>query len=322
MKHQLIRLLPLLALAVTPLTVIAQGYPKSPITIVVPLAPGDAGDTALRSMSEELSRQLQVPITVANRPGAGGAIATQSVVSAAKDGYTLLFTQNGPLTIRRVFDPQTASYDPARDLTALALSSRTPSILVVRKEAPFNNFRELVEHAKKVPGSVRIGNAGAGSAGDISVQIINTLAGIDIVSVPYKGAAPAVTDALGGQVEGVVLGLGAVSAHLKSGAFKGIAISSRVAELPQVPTLPELGYKQGILGVWFAFFAPAGVPAEVVQALVPALERTARNPAITARLQPMGIVQDWLAPPALAAEVQREFDSVSEIAKNNPVRKP
>ena len=329
MKNHLTRLLPTLTLAVAavaavaaPLTATAQGFPKGPITIVVPLAPGDAGDNALRLMGEELSRQLQVAVSVTNRPGAGGAIGVQSVVGAAKDGHTLLFTQNSPLTIRRVLDPQTVTYDPARDLTPLALSSRTPSILVVRKEAPYNNFRELVEHAKKAPGSVRIGTAGAGSAGDISVQIINALTGTDITSVPYKGAAPAVTDLLGGQVEGVVLGLGVVSVHLKSGAFKGIALSSRVPDLPQVPTLPELGFKQGLLGVWFAFMAPAGVPAEAVQVLLPALERAARNPAVTARLQLMGVVQDWVPGPQLAAEIQREYEAVSEIAKNTAPRKP
>jgi tripartite-type tricarboxylate transporter receptor subunit TctC len=310
------------ALAVAPLAALAQGVLKNPITIVLPLAPGDAADTALRAMSEELSRQLQLPVTVSNRPGAGGAIGTQAVIAAKKDGSMLLFTQNGPLTIRRVVDAQTASYDPLKDLTPLGLSTRTPSVLVVRKEAPFNGLREMLDAAKKAPGGVRVGNAGAGSAGDLSVQIINALAGVEITSVPYKGAAPAVTDVLGGQVEGIIVALGAVSAHLKSGALKAIAISSRFPELPQVPTLTELGFKQDILGVWLAFFAPAGVPADVVQALVPALERAARNPAIAAQLLPLGIVQEWQPAARLAAEITREFDAVSEIVKLNPPRKP
>jgi tripartite-type tricarboxylate transporter receptor subunit TctC len=220
----------------------AQAYPKGPITIVLPLAPGDAADTALRAMSEELSRQLQVQVSVSNRPGAGGAIGVQAVVAAPKDGYTLLFTQNGPLTIRRVLEPQTVSYDPARDLTPLALTTRTPSILVVRKDSPFKTLRELLDHARTAPGAVRIGSAGTGSAGDVSVQILNALAGVDITSVPYKGAAPAVTDVLGGQVEGVVVGLGALSTHLRSGLLRGLAISSRVPDLTSVPTLAELGY--------------------------------------------------------------------------------
>ena len=286
------------------------------------LAAGDSGDTTVRAMSEELSRQLNVPILVANRPGAGGAIGVQSVIAAKKDGYTLLFTQNGPLTIRRVLEPQAASYDPAKDLTPLGISTRTPSILVVRKDAPFRNFQDFIAQAKKAPGSVRIGTPGTGSAADISVQVINSVAGVDITAVPYKGASPAVTDVLGGQVEGVILALGAVSAHIKSGALRPLAISSPFPDLPDVPTLSKLGYKQEIQGVWFGFFAPAGVPPEVAQTLVPALERTVKNPAIAARLQPLGISQEWSPAARLSAEIAAEYETVGELTRKLQPRKP
>src|SRR5690349_12247319 len=121
------------ALLAIPLTSTAQAYPSGPITIVIPLAAGDSGDTTVRAMSEDLSRQLNVPILISNRPGAGGSIGVQGAIAAKKDGYTLLFTQNSPLTIRRVLEPQAASYDPAKDLTPLGITTRTPSILVVRK---------------------------------------------------------------------------------------------------------------------------------------------------------------------------------------------
>ena len=323
MNYLLVALVAVLGLATTAPRALAQDYPRSPITVVIPLAPGDAGDIALRAMAEELARQLKVGVTVSNRPGAGGAIGVQAVVAARNDGHTLLFTQNGPLTIRRVLEPETSPYDPLKDLTPLALTTRTPSILAVRKDAPYATFGELIEHAKKAPGSVRIGTPGAGSAADISVQIINALARTDITSVPYKGAAPAVTDVLGGQVEGVVLGLGALSAHLKSGALKGIAISSRFAELPNVPTLSELGYRQDLQGVWLAFFGPANLPPDVTRTLAAALERSARDPALAARLQAVGIVQDWLPAPGLAAEIIKEHAAVSEIARRMQApRKP
>jgi tripartite-type tricarboxylate transporter receptor subunit TctC len=294
-------------------TVSAQPYPSGPITIVVPLAAGDGGDTTARAMTEDLSRQLGVPVLVANRPGAGGAIGVQSVVGAKKDGYTLLFTPNAALTVRRVLEPQTASYDPARDLTALGISTRTPSVLVVRNDSPLRSFQDLVAQARKAPGSVRIGTPGAGSAADVSVQIINSLAGVDITSVPYKGASPAVSVVLGGQVEGVILALGALSAHIKSGALRPLAISSPFPELPDVPTLSKLGYKQEIQGVWFGFLAPAGVPPEVVQALAPALERSVKNAAIAARLQPLGIIQEWQPAARLSSEIAAEYDTVSEL---------
>lgn len=311
-----------LGLLCAPLAAVAQPYPTGPITIVIPLAAGDSGDTTVRAMSEELSRQLNVPILVANRPGAGGAIGVQSVIAAKKDGYTLLFTQNGPLTIRRVLEPQAASYDPAKDLTPLGISTRTPSILVVRKDAPFRNFQDFIAQAKKAPGSVRIGTPGTGSAADISVQVINSVAGVDITAVPYKGASPAVTDVLGGQVEGVILALGAVSAHIKSGALRPLAISSPFPDLPDVPTLSKLGYKQEIQGVWFGFFAPAGVPPEVAQTLVPALERTVKNPAIAARLQPLGISQEWSPAARLSAEIAAEYETVGELTRKLQPRKP
>jgi tripartite-type tricarboxylate transporter receptor subunit TctC len=309
------------ALVCMPLSALADSYPKGQINLIVPLAPGDAADTAARAMAEDVSKQLNVPIVVSNRPGAGGAIGTSNVVTAKKDGYTLLFTQNSPLTIRRALEPKSITYDPLKDLAPLGLTTRTPSILVVRKDAPFKDFRALIDHAKKAPGTVRIGTAGSGSAGDVSVQIINALAGTDIASIPYRGAAPAVTDVLGGQVEGVVLGLGALSSHLKSGALKGIAISSKSSELPGVPTLTELGFQQDLQGVWLAFFAPAGIPAEVSKALVPALEHAARNPAIAAQLAPLGIVQDYAGPDKLNAEIAKEFAAITELVKKGQAQK-
>lgn len=317
----MIRTLPALLLAacslLAPLAASAQApWPKAgPVTVVVPLAPGDAADTTIRAIGEALGRELGTSVVVSNKPGAGGSLGVQAAINARKDGYTLLFAQNSPLTIRRVVDPQNAAYDPLKDLVPLAITTRTPSVLVVRKDAPFDTFQEMVAQAKKGPGSIRIGNAGPGSAGDLSVGLINAQAGTEITSVPYKGAAPAVTDVLGGQVEGVILGLGAVAAHMKSGALKPILLSNPFPDLPKVPTLGQLGHKQDILGVWFAFFAPAGTPPEVVQALLPALEKAARDPAIAARLLPLGIVQDWEPAPQVAAQIQSEYQAVRGLAE-------
>jgi tripartite-type tricarboxylate transporter receptor subunit TctC len=306
-----------LAFALSPAA--AEGWPKATINVVVPLAAGDGGDTTARAMADILSKELDTPVVVTNKPGAGGALGVQSVIAAKKDGYTLLFTQNSPLTIRRVLEPAAASYDPLKDLTPLAITTRTPSVLVVRKDAPFQTFQDMVAYAKKNPGKVRIGNAGPGSAGDLSVTLINATAGTDMSSIPYRGAAPAVTDVIGGQVEGVILALGAVAAHMKSGTLKAVAISSPFPELPDVPTLSKLGYKQDILGVWFAWMLPAGTPAEVAQALLPALQKAARDPGIAGRLLPLGIVQEWEPANRLTATITREFDTVTQV--NNRLKK-
>src|SRR3954464_1148633 len=126
----------------------AEGWPKATINVVVPLAAGDGGDTTARAMADVLSKELDTPVVVSNKPGAGGALGVQSVIAAKKDGYTVLFTQNSPLTIRRVLEPATASYDPLKELTPLAITTRTPTVLVVRKDAPYQSFQELVAYAK------------------------------------------------------------------------------------------------------------------------------------------------------------------------------
>jgi tripartite-type tricarboxylate transporter receptor subunit TctC len=308
-------------LAASPLAALAQGgaatagWPKGPITIVVPLAAGDGGDTTARAMADELTRELGVPVLVSNRPGAGGALGVQQVIAARKDGYTLLFTPNNALTIRRVLDPATAAYDPLRELAPLAITARTPSVLVVRKDAPYDNLRDFIAYARKNPGAVRIGTPGGGSAGDLGVQVINTQAGTELASIPYKGAAPAVTDALGGQIEGVILALGILASHIRSGALKPIATSHRSPELAGVPTLVGSGYKQDLVGIWFAWMVPAGTPPEVAQALLPALQKAGANAQVAARLLPLGIVQEWAPAARLSSEITEEYEAVMELSR-------
>ena len=302
----------LLLAAATP--VHAEDYPKGAVTLVIPLAPGDATDTSARAIAEELSRELKVAIIPVNRPGAGGALGTNVVVKSKPDGYTIILTNNASLVFRSILDPKTASYNPLTDLTPLGLAMRSPSILAIRSDAPYKTLREMVEHAKRNPGSVRIGTAGAGSVGEFCVRTIDTATGADFVMVPFTGASPALTALLGGHVEGVVLALGTMTAHLRSGTLRGVAISSKYPDFPEIPTLSELGYSEPFFGIWVGFFAPAGVPAEVTRALVPALEHAIKSPAIAAKLKPLGMVMDYSPPERLLAEIRDEHRRVSEIA--------
>jgi len=292
----------------------AQNYPSGPINLVIPLAAGDATDLAARAVAEELARELKTPIVPVNRPGAGGALGTDVVVKAAKDGYTLVLTNNAAVVFRAIMDPKSANYDPFKDLTPLGLAMRSPSILVAGAEAPFKDFKGMIAYARANPGKVRIGTAGVGSVGDFCVQTINALTGAGIVMVPYTGAAPAVTAVRGGHIEGVVLALGTMTAHIKSGAVRGIVISDKWADFPEIPTLTDLGYQQRLFGVWAAFFAPAGVPSEVTSRLVPALERAIGASDVAAKLKPLGILADYAPPARLLAEMRDEHRRVSEIA--------
>jgi len=288
-------------------------YPSGPINLVIPLAAGDATDTAARAITEELSRELKVAIVPVNRPGAAGALGTDLVVKAPKDGHTILLTNNAALVFRTVLDPKTASYDPFRDLTPLALAMRSPSILVANAEQPYHDFKEMIEYGKKAP--ISIGTAGVGSVGHFCINTIASLTKADLTMVPYTGATPALTAVRGNHVGGVILALGTMTGHLKSGALRGIVISSKVSEFPDIPTLAELGYSEPLFGIWTAFFAPAGVPPEVTNVLVPALERAITAPGVAARLKPLGIVPEYAPPAKLVAEMHDEHRRVSELAR-------
>ena len=293
----------------------AQSYPKGAITLVISQATGDATDIAGRAMAEELSKLLRVSVVPINRAGAGGAVGTESVVKAPKDGQTILLANNASLTYRRVLEPENVSYDPARDLTPLGVSTRIPSIVAVRGDAPFKTLGEALAYSKANPGMLRVGTVGAGSVGDFTVQMINTLTGANFIMVPFKGAAPGVAALLGEHVEGVAVALGAIAGQLKSGALRGIAISTRFPDFPAVPTMFEMGHAQNIPGVWFAFFAPAAISPEVNYTLVSALERVIKDPAIAAKLLTLGMVQDYGSPEKLLAELRDEHLAVEQLAR-------
>jgi tripartite-type tricarboxylate transporter receptor subunit TctC len=315
MKSLLSSLIVVLLLVIAAPHLRAQAYPNQAISIVMPLAAGDAADIACRAMAEELSKLLKVPVIVVNKPGAGGTLGTDSAVKAKKDGYTILLTNNAALIYNRILTPESVQYDPFKDLTPLGLATRFPLLLMVRPDAPYKSFNELVEFSKKNPGKIRVGTVGAGSVGHFTLEMINSLTGAGLTMVPFKGASPGVTALLGGHVEGGVLALGTLLGHVKSGAMKGILTSSQIPEYPEIPTMSQLGYRQNLFGVWLAFFAPAGVPQEVTKALVPAIEKAVKDPTVVSKLAGLGMVQDYVPPEKLFAEVRDEHRIVEEIAK-------
>jgi tripartite-type tricarboxylate transporter receptor subunit TctC len=298
----------------------AGAFPNGPINLVVPLAPGDAADISARTIGEEISKALNVPVLVVNRPGAGGAVGAASVAQAKKDGQTIVFPPNAALTFRAVLEPQVVTYDALRDFTPLGISSRTPSVLVVRGDAPYKSFAELVDYAKKNPGKVRIGHPGAGSVGDFCIRLVNALTDAGLEPVPHAGAAPAVLALRGGHIEGVVLALGALSQHIRSGAFRGLVTSNKVPDY-DIPTLRELGHKEDLFGIWFSFLAPAGIPEDARRSLTSAVEQAVKSPAVAAKLAPLGILQSYAGPDALSAEMRDELKRVSDLAKKTGVVK-
>ena len=292
----------------------AEDYPKGPINLVIPLAPGDATDTSGRGIAEELARELKVPVVPINRPGGGGSVGTEIVVKAKPDGHTITLTNNAAVIYRSILDPRNVTYDPLRDLTPLGLAMRSPTVIAVRGDAPYKTLAEMVEYSKQHPGAVRIGTAGSGSVGEFCVRTITSLTGADLTLVPFTGASPGVTALLGGHVEGIALALGTMTGHLRSGTFRGMVISSKYPDFPGIPTMAELGYREPLFDVWVAFFAPAGVPAEVTSVLVPALERAIKSPPIAAKLKPLGMILDYVPPDALVEQIRVEHRRVEAIA--------
>lgn len=292
----------------------AQGYPQRAIAIILTAGPGDGSDIAMRMMVEDLQKSLKVPVVLVNRPGAGGVLAADSVVRASKDGYTLLFTNNAPLTFRPVMEPDTTRYDPLKDLVPLGMVSRTPFLLAARSDAPYKDFGQMIAYAKKNPGVVRIATVGTGSVGAFTVDAINSLTGAGLTTVPYKGATPAAGAVAGGQVEGTAITMSALIGHLKSGTLRPLVISSKYPEFPDIPTLAELGYSGNLIGVWTGFFAPAGTPAEAKNVLVPAFRAAIRNPAFTAKLLSGGLVVNYNSPEEVLKEMRQEYQMVKDFA--------
>jgi tripartite-type tricarboxylate transporter receptor subunit TctC len=266
-------------------------------------------------MAEEMSKLLKVPVVVQNKPGGGLTIGTDFVAKAKKDGYTIVLTGNTPLIAGRIINPETVPYDSFKDLTPLGMATRTPVVLTVRSDAPYKRFPDLVEFSKKNPGKIRVGTAGVGTAGHFALSLINSLTGAGMTMVPFKGASPAATALLGGHVEAALVGLGTISGLMQSGQVRGLMVSSKSPPFPDVPMLTELGYRQNVYGVWYGFFAPAGVSQEVIAALVPAIEKAVKEPRYVAKLGALGMVQDYVPPDKLVMEMREEYKAVEEIAK-------
>ena len=294
---------------------LGQGYPDRPINLIIPMAPGDGLDVSGRLMADELGKLLKVPVIPLNKPGATGTVGTDAVVKAKKDGYTILFTNSASIIYTKILHPENVPYDSFKDLTSLGLATISPVFIVVRSDAPYKNFKEFVEYAKKNPGKVSCGTPGVGSVSDFNVEIIKSLTGAKITIVPFKGASPAVTALLGGHVEAIATAAGPLISHMRSEKIKGIVTSNKFSDFPDIPTLRQLGYQQDLLGVWFAYFVPAGVPSQITETLVSAIEKVVKDPTISSKLAPLGMIQEFELPEKLLGRMQEEYKMVEEIAK-------
>jgi tripartite-type tricarboxylate transporter receptor subunit TctC len=262
------RLLFATALALTSATTLAQGYPAKPVTIVVPWPPGGPSDIAARPMAKGLQDALGKPFVVDNRGGAGGNIGSDFVAKSAPDGYTLLITSSAPIVINPSIYKK-MPYDPAKDLAPITNLIRVPLVLAVHPSVPAKNLQELIAHIKSKRGELQYASSGNGTPQHLTGELFKTTAKLDMVHVPYKGSAPAITDLVGGHVPLMFDSTIAILPHIKAGKLKAIAVTGakRSPQLPDVPTFAEAGMPGFESYAWYGFFAPAKTPQDVVAKL-------------------------------------------------------
>jgi tripartite-type tricarboxylate transporter receptor subunit TctC len=238
------------------------------VTIIVPWPPGGPSDIAARPLAKGLSEQLGKPFVVENRGGASGNIGTAQVVNSPPDGYTLLVTSSSPIVINP-FLFKNMPFDPQKDLAPITNVLRVPLVLAVHPSVPAKNLKELIDYIKKQGGKFQYASAGNGTPQHLTAELFKTAAKLDMVHVPYKGSAPALTDALGGHVPMVFDSTVAIVPHLKAGKLRPIAISSakRSPLLPDVPTFAEAGLRGVESYAWYGFFGRAGTPRQIIDKL-------------------------------------------------------
>jgi tripartite-type tricarboxylate transporter receptor subunit TctC len=303
------------ALAATPLAAWAA-FPDKPLRMVVPFPAGGAADLMARGLAQHLGEQLGQQVVIDNRGGAGGTVACEIVARAPADGYTLLFGTMGTQAINPALYPK-LRYDPLKDFAPIALTHITPRVLVVGPSVKARTVAELLAVARSRPGQLTYGSAGNGSSSHLSGALFESLAGVDLVHVPYKGSAPLLTDLLAGRVDATFDSFTVYEEHIKSGRVHALAVTSRnrMAALPLVPTLAESGLPGYDVSNWLGVLAPAGTSKEVVNALHGAVTRAMADAGMKRQLTALGIEPAASTPEEFGALVRSEIPKWARIVK-------
>lgn len=285
---------------------LAQAYPSRPLKLIVPFPPGGSTDVIARMIALRLSDALKTPVVVENKPGVGSVLGTDFVAKAAADGYTLVVSANpaiAPGPLMRTSMP----YDPLRDFTHLALLGTFPNGFVVRAEHPAKTMLEFLAMARARPGALNYASAGLGSAGFLTGELLKQAAGIDMVHVPYKGSGPAITDLLGGQLDGMFESLVTATTYVRGGKLRLLAVSgdARSKIFPGVPALTEV--VPGVTGgAWFGVSAPARLPVNIALRLQAEVQAIVNAPDMQARLSELGMTPMPLGGADFLAFIQTE----------------
>lgn len=312
--------LAVLATAVFAPPVYAQAYPNRPIKIIVPYPAGGAVDIVARTVGQPLAEALKQPVVVDNRPGASANIGMEAAAKAVPDGYTLLMASNGIATNMALF-PNLA-FDGRRDFAPVARIGFAPLVIVVPASSPAKSLQELLAMARAEPGKLTYASAGNGSSGHLAGELLKSSAKVDVLHVPYKGGAPAITDLLGERISFMPINPVEVIAHIRAGKLRALAVASdkRFALLPDVPTVAEAGLPGYEASVWWGLVAPAKTPPEIVRQLNAETNKALGNPAIAGKLSELGVVITPGTPEQFAAFINAQTGLWSEVVKAAGIR--
>jgi tripartite-type tricarboxylate transporter receptor subunit TctC len=290
-------------------------YPEKPIRLVVPFPPGGAIDIMGRHTAQRLTEVLGAQIVVDNRSGAGGAIGTDYVARAPADGYTLLFSSTSPMSINPHINK--VAYDPVNSFAAVAMVANSPQIMVVPPSLPVKTIKDFISMAKARPGAMSFASSGVGTIIHVTAEMFAQRAGIKLLHVPYKGAAPAVVDTVSGQVTMLCAAYSSVAAQVRAGKLKALAVTSlkRMELEPDVPTVAESGLPDFESNQWWAVSGPAGMPAPIVSRLNADLNKILRTDDMRRRLAADGAQPGGGTPAELAAYIRRDYEKWGTVIR-------
>ena len=299
----------------------APGWPSAPIRLISPFAPGGSSDSLARMLAPELARRLGQQVIVENRPGAGGNIGLDAVAKSKPDGYTLVLASPGPLVVNITL-MSSLPYDPVRDFKPISLIADLPIVLVAHPSVNANTVAELVSLEKARPGTLAFASAGTGTTRQPSGELLNLMPGTKLGHVPHKGAAPAMTDILGGQVQLGFVDLPSVAGHAKAGRVKLLAVGNprRTQTAPELPTISESGVPGYETGGWFGVLAPAGTPEPIIARLHAAIADTMKTPAVRERILAIGIEPMATSPDEFSSFIRSEIQKWARVIEASNAR--
>ena len=299
----------------------AQTYPAKPVRIIVPFAAGSTIDIFGRIIAPKLTEALGQQVIVENRAGAGGAIGLDVTAKAPKDGYTLAIGASGPLAINPGLDPR-LPWDPVRDFAPVTQIASGPLVIVTHPAVPAKSLKELIALSKARPGKLNYGSPGIGTSNHLAGELLNIAAGINLIHVPYKGNAEALTDLLGGQIDMVPTGIAPALSHVRAGKLRAIVVtgSRRSPIMPDLPTVGESGLPGAEVNVWYGMVAPAGTPPEIINRLNAELVKIMKSPEISERFASQGAQPVTNTPDEFGKLIRADVAKWAKVIKQSGIK--